>query len=327
LPRSLRLDYGTRAYHCDSNLAVVIPVGPHARYPGTMPPKRVNVSSRNKDRFLHVSALISLLLVSACNWGYGAPVDRAKFASAILHEDGTRCVFTLHDAVYRPAEGMRAFPDGGVPRYDIDRHKIGIVDLDTAETSVLVDNKNRHWLDGHGGFHLVGLRGRWALLRQAGQRPNYEPDHRWLKLDLESGDLEELALDAEMSEKNRQLGRAEIADDAFTLILVTKKDSNPQEIWARSANGTLENLARTDHYYGTAEGQIWWYDVGARAGARTNYKTGTTILERRANFAMPRKDPIRRCQASFDGAQLIHQYKVDGSWKDEALPLRASELR
>ena len=63
-------------------------------------------------------AFLSLVLVTACNWGYGAQVDRAKFGSAVLHEDGTRCVFSLHDAVYRPAEGMRAFFEKRAPRWD-----------------------------------------------------------------------------------------------------------------------------------------------------------------------------------------------------------------
>ena len=52
------------------------------------------------------AVLFPLLLLLACNRGYGAPVDRATFASAVLHEDGARCVFALHDAVYRPAKGF-----------------------------------------------------------------------------------------------------------------------------------------------------------------------------------------------------------------------------
>jgi hypothetical protein len=135
------------------------------------------------------AALLAPLLLSACNLGYGAPIDRATFGSAELHPDGARCVFALHDVVYRPAEGLRAFPDGGIPRYDVDRHKLGVVDVGSGDVTLLVDEKNRDWLPGQGGFHVAGLGGRFALIGQGGQREDYEPDHRWWRLDLASGDL------------------------------------------------------------------------------------------------------------------------------------------
>jgi hypothetical protein len=236
-------------------------------------------------------------------------------------------VFALHDAVYRPAEGMRAFPDGGVPRYVVDRHKLGIVDVRTGKVTVLVDRKNRHWMQGQGGFHVSGVNGRFALVSQGGQLPDYEHDHMWWRLDLVSGDLEQLSLSDELATEGAALGRVALADGDFTLILVTKKDDDPQQVWSRTADGTLRRLAVTDHYYGSAEGQIWWYDVVARAGARTDYRTGTTVRERRANFAMPRQDPESVCKARFDRSGLIFQQKLDGSWRDRPLPVRAAALR
>jgi hypothetical protein len=275
-------------------------------------------------RYLGLLPLVPLL---ACNWGYGASVDHATFASAVLHEDGARCVFALHDVVYRPAEGLRAFPDGGVPRYDVDRHKLGIVDVRTAKVTVLVDQNNRHWLQGHGGFHVTGVKGRSALVSQNGQRPDYEHDHLWWRLDLVSGALDKLPLHDELAAKSPALGRVAIADVDFTLILVTRKGDDPQEVWSRTADGALRRLAVTDHYYGTAEGQIWWYDTAARAGARTNYRTGETVHERRANFAIPREDPVRGCKARFDHRELILQDRIDGSWRDRTLPVKAAALR
>jgi hypothetical protein len=276
------------------------------------------------------AALICLLAIvdlSACNLGYGAPVERARFGSAALHEDGQRCVFALHDMVYRPAEGMRAFPDGGIPRYEVDRHKIGIADVRTKDVTILVDDKNRDWLSGHGGYHIAGVHGRWALVRQSGQRDDYKQDHRWLRLDLVSGDLTELPLDEEIAEQSLELSRPELVADDFTLILVTRKGDIPQQIWSRSQDGSLMHLTTTEHYYGTAEGQVWWYDVAARAGARTDYKSGKTIRERRANFAMPRSEPGRVCKASFDGTDLILQEKIGGDWESRRLGVEAASLR
>jgi hypothetical protein len=274
-----------------------------------------------------LGVLLPIVFLSACNWGYGAPVDRATFGSATLHEDGVRCVFALHDAVYRPAEGLRAFPDGGIPSYDIDRHKLGFVDVHTGKATVLVDEKNRHWLAGQGGFHVTGVRGNWALVSQGGQRPDYAHDRLWWQLDLASGGLTELPLNEELAAEGRAAGQVALVDEGFTLILTTNKDDGPQEVWSRTAGGTLLRLAVTNHYYGTAAGQIWWYDVAARAGARTDYLTGTTVRERRANFAMPRQDPTSGCRTSANLRELIFQQKVDGSWHDRTLPLQAIALR
>lgn len=268
-----------------------------------------------------------LLVLSACNLGYGAPVDRATFESAVLHEDGARCVFALHDKVYRPAAGMRAFPDGGIPRYEIDRHKVGAIDVHTGKVTVWVNEKNRDWMDGHGSFHVTGVRGHWALISQGGQRPDYEHDHVWWQLDLESGDLDSLPLYKELAAKERSAAWVALVDEDFTLILATKKDHNPQEIWSRTRDGTLRHLATTDHYYGATEGQIWWYDVAARAGARTQYRTGETVRERRANFAMPRQDPASSCRVTSNHSELIFQHKIDGDWQESPLPLRAADLR
>lgn len=271
--------------------------------------------------------LLPLVMLMGCNWGYAASIDRATFGSAVLHEDGTRCIFALHDVVYRPAEGLRAFPDGGVPRYFVDRHKLGFVDVHTGKVTVLVDRKNRRWLQGHGSFHVTAVKGRSALVTQSGQRLDYEPDHLWWRLDLNSGALAKLPLEEELAAKGRVLARVELADGDFTLILITKKDDDPQEIWSRTADGALRRLAVTDHYYGTADGQIWWYDVPAQAGARTDYLSGETVRERRANFRIPSQDSLIGCKASFDHRALILQQQLGGSRSERTLPVQADMLR
>ncbi len=265
--------------------------------------------------------LVTLLALMGCNWGYGAPVDRARVGSAVLHDDGERCVFSFHDVVYRPAEGLRAFPDGGIPHYEIDRHKIAVVNVTSGDVSVLVDEKNRDWLDGHGGFHIAGLRGNWALVGQGGQREDYAPDHIWWRLDLTSGELVELALAEEFAKEDREVGRVELVDDEFTLIVFTKKGVRPQEVWSRSKGQMRRHLATTDHYYGAINGEIWSYDVPSRAGVRTNYKTGTTLLDRRANFSIPRKEKLRACSPRINTRQLIFQEKVGDRWVERPLAI------
>ena len=60
---------------------------------------------------------LPLLTTIACSWGYGPPFDDRQFESAVLHPDGQRCLYAFDDVVYRPAAGLRAFPDGGIPPY------------------------------------------------------------------------------------------------------------------------------------------------------------------------------------------------------------------
>ena len=62
-------------------------------------------------------AICSLLLLTACNTGYGLLQDHSEFVSAKLAGDQRRVVFSAHHYAYRPASGWRAFPDGGVPDY------------------------------------------------------------------------------------------------------------------------------------------------------------------------------------------------------------------
>ena len=275
------------------------------------------------------TSMIALVmwLPLACNWGYGPKVESPTFGSAALHEDGARCVFALHDKVYRHAEGIRAFPDGGIPQYDIDRHKVGIVDVHTGKVNILIDRANRDWLDGHGSFHISEVKGRFALVGQGGQRSDYQHDHLWWQLDLVSEELVALKIDAEFVKVGRDIAFVTIADADFTLIAVTEEVNGTKEVWSRTAAGTLRKLAATNHYYGSAQGEIWWYDVDARAGSRTNYLTGSTVRERRADFAIPRTDPTGSCRPTSGGKELLYQQSNGGVWRDTPLAVRATELR
>ncbi len=271
--------------------------------------------------------MVLAVFAAGCNWGYGESVERPRFAGAVLHEDGVRCVFGLHDVVYRPAEGMRAFPDGGVPRYDVDRHKIAFVDRVSGEIRVLVDRPNRDWQPGQGGFHVAGVAGEVALVSRGGQRSDYTHDHGYWKLDLRDGDLEVLSLRTAFAQLGREVARVELADADFNLVAVVRDGAGHQEIWSRADDGTLRKLATTEHYYGAHGGEIWWYEVASRAGARTDYRSGSTQLERRANFAMPRRDPVRDCQASFDGRRLLFRERAASGWSERELGVEPAKLR
>lgn len=54
--------------------------------------------------------ICTLLLLTACNTGYGPLQDHSEFISAKLAADQRTVVFSAHHYAYRPAAGWRAFP-------------------------------------------------------------------------------------------------------------------------------------------------------------------------------------------------------------------------
>lgn len=244
-----------------------------------------------------------------------------------LTQDGAHCVFGLHDVVYRPAEGLRAFPDGGIAKYVVDRHKLAMVELSSGEVRVLVDRPNRDWQRGSGGYRVESVRAGSALVSQGGTRPDHEMLQLHWRLDIEDGSMEALDLRQAFAAEGREFERVELVDDDFTLIAVVRNDADRQEIWSRRSDGTLLRLAETELYYGAAEGDIWWYDTERRAGARTDYRSGETRFERRANFAVPRDPPSRVCRPSFGGRDLLYQERQGEAWVERRLPVDPARLR
>jgi hypothetical protein len=72
--------------------------------------------------------------------------------------------------VYRPAEGILAFPDGGIPRYLIDRNYLGLYDFATGATRILlVENAlKQDWLPGSSSCHVVAAYGPKVIVRASG---------------------------------------------------------------------------------------------------------------------------------------------------------------
>ncbi len=268
-------------------------------------------------------------MLAGCNWGYGPPADHAKFTSAKLKADGTTCVFTFHDRIYRPATGLRAFPDGGRAKYVRDAHIIATVDVHTHQVNRIVDLPNREFLPGQGGFVVQDLRGDYAVVGQGGQGLDYEHRHRWWLLDTAKSMLSELDLQAEIAPHGRTVTHVFVGDAKGTLVLLTAPASSSaspdQQVWSRTSEGTLRNLASTEHYYGVYRGEIWYYDTTERAGKRTNLLTGTSVVERRADFAIPQVKPTTGCSATHAG--LVHQVKHGDAWNDRPLPTSPADFR
>ncbi len=258
------------------------------------------------------------LALAACTWGYGPPVDASRFENAVMHEDGRRCVFGHHARVYRPAAGLRAFPDGGIPWWRTDRHEVGVVDVSTGEMRILWSSPNRDFAPGQGAPHVVGVVGRGALVSQGGQRrrnlAEFAVRSQWIALD--TGAHTELPLADELAALGRRPTTTWIADDAPTLVVVTEplRAGPPRDAWVRDAHG-LRRLAVSDHLYGVRDGLLWWYDPTRGAGITNDVHTGAEVVHRRADFALPRADPTRACGVTAGGTALEVQERGPSGWR------------
>ena len=216
-------------------------------------------------RFLPAS--LCLLLLAGCQ--YGPATDRSRFKSAALVQNGNTIAFTAHDLVYRPAKGMGAFPDGGVPKYVEDRSFLCLYDRKTGTLSKRHEEKNTLWTNGSGALHIVTGRGNALLVSQSGQLRKdlatiYTRHHL---IDLSDGSHETFDLAADLAKHGRDPGALYLIDDAGMFMSLTDP-LNPvagkpyiPEIWIRLRGGTYLLAATNSQYQETRAGVlIYWRD-------------------------------------------------------------------
>lgn len=78
---------------------------------------------------LRTSFLIAIGVLAGCT--YGPPEDHVNVQNLALKPDGSRVAVIVKVERHRPATGISAFPDGGVPRVLVQRADLYVVDLPT----------------------------------------------------------------------------------------------------------------------------------------------------------------------------------------------------
>jgi len=75
-----------------------------------------------------------------------APVDRSAIESAVLLPGGKVIAMAFQNIRYRPAAGIAAFPDGGIPRYLRDREIIATLPVEGGKPRILqrLENEGVH---------------------------------------------------------------------------------------------------------------------------------------------------------------------------------------
>jgi len=219
-----------------------------------------------------LTAVFIALILPACGLlDYGPPQDHSGFVSTAATTDGAYGIFSHHRYVYRPAKGMRAFPDGGIPRYDIDTDTLGVYEFATGRVRIVRREKNTFWQPGQGRFTVTMTSNTKAVISQGGQRrSDYMMELRQYMLDIPTGETTPLPIKDELDRLGRAPGYMYLVDDAGTLVLVTApkgedsswvgRESNPKEVFIRHPDGSYEKAATVVHYYPTTDGLVHYYD-------------------------------------------------------------------
>ena len=269
--------------------------------------------------------------------GWGPPRDLSGFESAALVDDGKAVVFSYQRVVYRPATGLRAFPDGGPAKYIKDTRCIGLWDLGTGKVRILATYKNngKRLLPGTWDMHIDKASGRKVIIRKSGQKKAdymFETDTFWMN--LENGKLSPLPIDKTLSSKRQDLDFYYLVDGEGTLVLVSHEiGKEPEGKYEKIRNlqvilpdGEVVAIGRFIHYYGFLRGALHYYTPDndyrifgletrtSRVGSREEY------LEIMGHIQKKPEVGIRIEKSNLQGKSLILSRKVlDGTYEDTAV--------
>lgn len=245
--------------------------------------------------------LALILAVAGCSAFYGPPFDGSRFVSAATALDGQAGVFTMKRLVYRPAAGLLAFPDGGVPRYLVDRNYLARYDFASGALTILhrEDALRQDWLPGSSSFFVAAACGPKVIVRTSGQlKGSYASRSETWWYDLASGMREPLPLESELTERGVRLKYFYLIDPGGTLVLMTGREGvestrNGGWVLVRHPDGSYEVVGEVADYYGMRQGEIFYWSPQNRFVA---YRLGSGARREpdRSEYAGLAADPRQR---------------------------------
>ncbi|MGA7827935.1 MAG: hypothetical protein WCA04_09760 [Geobacteraceae bacterium] len=287
----------------------------------------------------HLLAIGMLLFLTSCSWGYGPLQDYSQFVSAKLLDDGQSILFTYHRYTYRPATGWRAFPDGGIPRYQEDRNLIGVYDLADKNVRILRREDNSDWQPGSGLYTIQAVKGSKALLAQGGQlRGSFRLGSRYLLLDVVKGSAASLDLKGDLARLGRDCGEIYLVDRDGMLLFVTqplpaqgdspprRKDIDASEIWVRTSGGDYLKVAAASLYETVRNDEVFYWMRNTRqfrAFSLSSHQTRPAPEFRHADY----QDITEGASLTADRKGLEYGVKVNGAWQYRPIELTPHMLK
>jgi len=244
-----------------------------------------------------LESLVVLAALGLAGCTYAAPVDRSGVEWAVLLPDRSVAI-AFKELVYRPATGLAAWPDGGIPQYLRDREVIAILRegapprvLQRIANSDLPDSESMSlsWTEADPD-HLLVTRGAQRDTSSGARRIS-----RW-RIGWRDGTILPFPdVEAELRAKGRSPGSAgfggpRVMDPGGTLM-VGATFSGQEEIWVREPSGDYRRIDAFKQFYGVLGDEIYYWSADD-AGLVRNWRTGATRM-------IARYDPAERRTTRF----------------------------
>ncbi len=245
-------------------------------------------------------------------------------------------LFSFKHLVYRPAAGITAFPDGGVPKYLKDEAVLATYHVPSGALNILRREPNRRWTDGQGQFTISRSKGRVALVSRGGQlRSDLSTiaTEDWL-LDVSSGDFQPVDWRTALPARGLAMTGLYLVDERGTLLFVTVpappagkvRDETVAWLWIRTPGGHYIQVAQTSHYEGMAGDELIHWTPGTRRFKAFNVVTHET-RDLPGYRVPPHEEVTKGVSVEADGHRLLLGRKGEGGWESEPIPLDPERLK
>lgn len=245
-------------------------------------------------------------------------------------------LFSFKHLVYRPAEGIAAFPDGGVPKYVRDEDLLGTYHIPSGALRILRREPNRRWSDGQGRYGIQRSRGNVALVSRGGQlrrdlsRSEVED---WL-VDIDTGVFQPVDYRAALAERGLASAGMYLVDTRGTLLFVASplenagrgRDERDASLWIRTPAGEYLQVARTSHYEGMEGDELVYWIPETRQYQAFDVVTRAT-RDLPGYRAKSSTDAVEGVSVDTAGQRLLFGRNAGSGWRYEPLPLEPDRLK
>jgi hypothetical protein len=268
--------------------------------------------------------LTAAMALSVLGCSYGPVEDRSRFEAAVLLPDQRTAAVVYRVSRYRPATGMAAFPDGGIPLYVADRRVIATVDIAGGRPHILQRIQNRG-VPGSGSLTVrVEAADPGHLLAVESVQPSTsETDRtRYWRLRLRDGRvLPYPDLKADLRQRGLELGASEFGDirviDPDGTLLIGATGPGGGELWLREAGGRYRRVDPITHFYGVLGTELYYWS-GDEAVVRDWRTQAKRVIARydpqiRQTSRLIARDPtVAALEATSNGPDIWLSLGVDG---------------
>ena len=285
------------------------------------------------DKLANMIKLSLLCCVFSAGCQYGPSKDQSAFVSAMLMNDDN-VIFSYQNTVYKQAQGMAAFPDGGTQKYIRDRNIIGQHNIKTGKTKILLSENNRKWAHNQGHFQITHVKYPYAIAAQGGQDRELIGSLYvdWLA-NIETGKVTPIDTAGNLRNKGYKVVERHLADKEGTIVLIvnpleSKSDDYKDgisELWIRTSTGEYRKIAATWHYQTAEAGEIIYWMLDTRQFMAYNLASGQT--RNLPDYRVPPFSDIDKgVTLSSNRSTLKYGNKVNDKWEYTPLDIPVAGL-